>query len=293
MRGDEIGMRLDRLLVTLHPELGRAHAARLCSEGAVRVNGRARRKNFLVASGDTVEARVGNFGAALPAPEIQLSIVLETPDFVIVDKAAGVPCGSLVGKEQGTLAGALLHHFPEMQHVGYGRREPGLVHRLDNQTSGLVLAARHQRAFVALQSGLSRGLLTKKYLALVAPNVLPDRGHVRLPLAPHPQDRRRVIVVSAGGHPSETVFEVLRRGRDADLAQVSVHAAYRHQIRCHLAHRGASLLGDEVYGSRHPVLGARHALHASYIAGDVAGLPGFAVESPLPEDLGAILDRDT
>lgn len=284
----DCGKRLDLYLAQRVNALGRAGAARLCRDGKVTVDGRRVSKSHLLDHGARVVVQLGLQGAALPAPDIPLQVVLETPELVVVDKPAGVPCGALVGKEAGTLAGALLHRYPEIAGWGHSKREPGLIHRIDNNTSGLVLSARTKAAFDLLTRALSLGLLDKEYLALVAPGTLPDRGHAETHLAPDPRHRQRVRV-SERGHLGRTDFEVRGRSRSADLVTVRVHTAYRHQIRCHLAWLGAPLLGDAVYGSPHPQLGIRHALHASYIGAAVEGIPRFAAKSELPEDLRALL----
>ncbi len=287
----DAGRRLDRYLTEHIPGLGRATARRLCEDGSVLVDGRARAKSLSLQMGQSITVRLGAMGRALRAPDLELRVALETSQLVIVDKPAGLPCGAVFGKERHTLAGALLARYPEMAFVGRSDSEPGLVNRIDNQTSGLVLAAREPQAFAALVRALSAHQLEKHYLALVAPKVLPAEGRVHGALAPDPRNRRRVLLRD-DGHEGLTEFWVRDRTPGADLVLVRVQAAYRHQIRCHLAHVGAPLLGDALYGGPpHPLLGARHALHATYIGGQAAGIAPFAATSPLPEDLCAVLGR--
>ena len=283
----ESGERIDRILVQRLEHLGRKLAGKLCDAGLVRVNGKRVRKSRLVYPGDEVIVERHSWGQANAAPDLELRVVLERPDLIVVDKAAGVPSTALVGKEQGTLAGALLARYPDLKDVGYGPREPGLLHRLDNYTSGLVLAARDTQTFNRLHEALISGNITKRYLALVPHGVLPAEGTRTSGLAPDPHDRRRVIEADAR-RSFTTQFRVIRQQAEIDLVEVSVSTAYRHQIRVHLSALGAPLLGDQLYGSQHVGLSPRHALHASYIAAAASEVPAFEATSELPEDLAAL-----
>lgn len=282
------GARIDSLIAQSLPAVGRRLAARLCDEGSVVVDGRAQKKGTPVRAGQVVEVLVRDFGRAVASPDIPLRVVLERSDVVIVDKEAGIPTSAIVGSERGTLAGALLARYPEMSHVGYGPREPGILHRLDHFTSGLVVAARTETTFRTLRAALMEGKWKKKYLALVQPGRLADHGFVDAALAPDPKSRKKVIVTAEAKRTFRTSFTVLERHRECDLVELSVSAAYRHQIRVHMAHAGAPLLGDDLYGGQPTTLSPRHALHASYIACNVADAEPFEVEIPLPEDLSAL-----
>jgi 23S rRNA pseudouridine1911/1915/1917 synthase len=184
-----------------------------------------------------------------------------------------------------------LARYPEMQGVGYGSREPGVLHRLDHHTSGLIVAARSQQAFERLRASLSAGHWTKRYLALVAPGVVSSEGIIETALAPDPRNNKKVVVVSAisgKGRPSRTEYRRLRSTANCDLIEISVDRAYRHQIRAHFASVEAPLLGDDLYGGRPTSLSPRHALHASYIA-CATGTDSFEVEASLPADLASLL----
>jgi 23S rRNA pseudouridine1911/1915/1917 synthase len=289
---DEAGLRLDRILCRRLPGLGRRRARHLFASGAVRLAGQVVPKGAAARAGDQVVVQLGPPDEAVPDPQAPLQVALETPELVIINKPAGQACAPLSGAERGALANALLHRYPELRTVGYGPREPGLLHRLDTHTSGLVLAARSTPVFEQLRHALRSGRLTKRYLAVVDGTALPDCGAISLPLAPHPTDRRRVAVGGAGGATSAaraavTRWQVLTRRRGRTLLSIDVAQAYRHQIRAHLAAAGCPILGDRVYGGTlSEALGQRHALHASQIAypGDVV-VPAFAVEAPLPAEL--------
>jgi 23S rRNA-/tRNA-specific pseudouridylate synthase len=178
--------------------------------------------------------------------------------------------------------------------VGFREREPGLVHRLDNETSGVVLAARSQAAFQAARSLFESSLLEKRYLAVVAADA-PEAGELQTLLGPDTSDPRRVRVYAEPGDGysklSRTSYRVLQRGSRFALVELTVERAFRHQIRAHLAHLGYPIAGDALYGGAAvPELGDRHALHGSYIAwaGDAARA-GFRAEAGLPAELAALV----
>lgn len=286
------GERLDRILVSLLPGVGRKLAARICDERHVLLGGSPAKKSVALASGTRLEIRISAWGEAQPAPEVALDVRLVRDDLVVVLKPAGLSTCAVVGSESGTLAGALLARYPEMREVGYSRREPGILHRLDHFTSGLVVAARTQATFDKLRAALSSGEWTKRYLALVAPGIVEHEGVIEASLAPDPKNRKRVLAHASldEGRPSRTTYRLVRSTPHSDLVEITVDKAYRHQIRAHFASIGAPLLGDELYGGAPTRLSPRHALHASYIAW-AAGSDSFEVEAPLPEDLSALLEE--
>jgi 23S rRNA pseudouridine1911/1915/1917 synthase len=183
-----------------------------------------------------------------------------------------------------------------MQGVGYRAREPGIVHRLDIQTSGLVVAARSAASFAHLTRALELEALRKRYLAVVAAQGLPEVGEIARALAPDAVHPERVRVLEPGdltgyARQKTTRYRVLQRSARRALVEVEVGSAFRHQIRAHLAAIGHPILGDAVYGGEPvPELGARHALHASQItwAGD-SNAAGFSVIEPLPPELSRLL----
>ena len=293
---DADGERLDKFLVRQRPELGRQGARWLCEQGLVRVNGARAVKARPLRAGEQV-AVFGEWGTApRPEPDAPLALVLERPDLVVVDKPAGQPSAPLGALEAGTLAGALLGRYPEMAQVGYRAREPGLLHRLDTRTSGLLIAARTPAAFAVLREALRGEQLRKRYLAIVEGLGLPDFMEIDLPLAPDPSGSGQVIVADDDDTPgARSCFSELRvverRGRWA-LVEVTASRAYRHQVRVHLACSGWPIAGDLDYGgSVAGVLPGRHALHASHIGWDGnEQVPAFEAESPLPPELRALLD---
>ncbi len=302
-----VGKRLDRYLVDALPELSRARARALLDEGQVRVNGRRMRKGDVVSAGDTVViqgALPPQDFSPLPDPEVRFEVRHEDPAVLVVDKPAGVPTHPLRPDELGTLANGLVARYPETRDVGYRKREPGVLHRLDTDTSGLVVVARNAAAFDALRDSMRAGKVTKRYLALVEGRIAAE-GSIDIPLVPHRKDPKRVEAVTehvrlrAGTktHPALTRYRPVRPLGDFTLVEVELESAFRHQVRVHLAAIGHPLVGDTLYrGPRLPddlgVKLERHFLHASEVVfvHPVTGAE-TRVTSPLPEDLAAVVGK--
>jgi 23S rRNA pseudouridine1911/1915/1917 synthase len=286
------GERLDRWLAQHVEGIGRRAATELCAERRVLVNGRAAPKAHRLAAGDVVSLLDDPGASVIAEPEAPLDVRLERAELVVVNKPAGQATAPLRADERGSLAGALVARYPEMQGTGYRAREPGLLHRLDTHTSGLVLAARTAECFAVLSEALEAERLEKRYLALVEDRSLPESGSIELALAVYPRGSGRVVTLPEpreGARVRRSRFRTLERRGGLALVSVSVERAFRHQVRVHMASSGWPIVGDQMYGGRMaPALGERHALHASYVAwaGD-ARVPAFTVESELPEDLAA------
>jgi 23S rRNA pseudouridine1911/1915/1917 synthase len=292
------GSRLDKFLAQRIEGVGRQKAAALCAAGRVRIDGQRAKKSALLMAGARVTVQLDEPEFVAPEPDLPLEVRLERAELVVVNKPAGMPSAPLDTGERGTLCGALLARYPEMRSVGYRVREPGIVHRLDTQTSGLVLAARTAEAFTRLSRALELEAIHKRYLAVVAPAGLAESGEIARALAPDAAHPERVRVLEPGqltGYARHKVtrYRVLQTGAGRALLELDVSSAFRHQIRAHLASIGHPIVGDVVYrGEPAAELGARHALHASEISwsGD-ATLSGFRVSEPLPAELGALLGR--
>lgn len=302
----QAGTRLDKLLLEAMPALGRAGAKRLFAAGKVRVHeggaerGRRVSKGDVAKAGDVISVEVepsaleGGAVADVGAP---LVVVLETAQVVVLDKPAGQPSAPLEPGERGTLANALVARYPECAGVGFSPREPGLCHRLDTETSGLVLAARTLEAFEVLTGAIKEERLDKRYLLVCAAQDLPESGTIEVPLAPHPKDRRRVYpcvhprdVERYAPRPARTTYTLLRQHGPWALVEARAGKAMRHQIRAHFASIGHPLAGDTLYGGPEAEGLSRHALHASRIAwGGDAKVPAFTATSPLPADIAGLV----
>ncbi len=293
------GARLDKAIVALVEGASRARVKRAIEEGAVRVNGRALSKGGVVKSGDVIalDEDLVKSGEApcVPEPDAPLAVRFENEHVLVVDKPAGQPTAPLRADEKGTLANALVGKYAELASIGYSPREPGIVHRLDTETSGLVIVARTATAFEALKEALQAERIVKEYLLVCAADGLPDEGTIEYPIANHPKDKKRVYpcihprdVMRYAPRPAFTRYSVLRREGNWALVQASASRAIRHQLRAHFAAIEHPLAGDVLYGGEAITSLDRHALHASRVAFDDPTL-GFDVTSPLPNDLEALL----
>jgi 23S rRNA pseudouridine1911/1915/1917 synthase len=273
--------------------------------GGVRVNGRRVAKGSNLSTGDTVRIDVAQVAEtpALATPEAPLQVVFETDAVAVVDKPAGQPTAPLRPGEIGTLVNAVLARYPDLlpgdgAFIGHSARDPGILHRLDNETSGAVVVARTPEAFEVLRTALKEGRIDKRYLLVCGAEGLPDEGTIEFPLTNHPKDQRRVYacvhprdVMRYEPRPAVTRYAVVRRAGNWALVEARVGKALRHQIRAHFAAIGHPLAGDELYGG--PVIRAlgRHALHAARVAyPGGGGVDSFDVSVPLPKDMAALLE---
>ena len=296
------GARLDKAAAKLATGLSVARVKRAIEGGHVRVDGRRRAKGATVAAGETITIVLEE----VPSPDAPavadegapLVVRFESPAVLVVDKPAGQPTAPLRAGERGTLVNALLGKFPDLAGVGYGPREPGVLHRLDTATSGLVIVARTRNAFAVLRAALLEGRIEKKYLLVCASDGLADEGTIAHPIANHPKDQRRVLacitprdVMRYAPRQAATRYRVLRRGATHALVEATVEKALRHQIRVHFSSIEHPLVGDALYGSQETVDGPkRHALHASFVGFAGEGeVPAFAVESSLPSELDSLV----
>lgn len=297
---DEDGLRVDLWVARRFAGAGRAAAKALVVSGAVRLDGRRAKKGDRVARGMVVEVeappRSPQF-AALPDPSLAIVVVYEDDDLLVVDKAAGVASHPLDPDELGTVANALIARMPSIASIGFSPRDPGLVHRLDVDTSGLLVVAKTQAAFDSLVASLREGRWDKRYLALVD-GVVASRFPVDAAIANHASDPRKVLVtrdpIEAArlrARTARTEIHPKEKLARATLVEAVAHKAVRHQVRAHLASVGHPLVGDVLYGGPADDALGRHFLHAHRIAlphpsrGDT-----LVVESALPPELQAALD---
>ncbi len=284
------GARLDVFLAARLPAVSRSRLHGLIAAGAVRVAGRVRKPASRVHRGLEVTVEIPDDAPAEASAEpIPLDVRYEDRDLLVVNKPAGLPVHPGPGHAGGTLVNALLARVPDLAGVG-GVVRPGIVHRLDKDTSGLLVVAKNEAALSALQEAIKARRVRREYLALVHGRVVAQDGTIEAPIARHPRHRRRMAVVP-GGRPAVTQYRVRRRFSTATLVEASLQTGRTHQIRVHFAHLGHPLVGDPVYGPRRGAWGmTRQALHAYRLrfAHPRTGM-AIVVEAPLPDDMVAAL----
>jgi len=287
-------MRLDQFLVQ-SSGLSRAGAQRLIEQGYVRIGEVPRKASYRVRAHDRVVVVV-------PAPEpsaiepepIPLDVLYEDRDLLVINKPPGLVVHPAAGHRRGTLVNALLHHCPGLRTIGGGER-PGIVHRLDKETSGCLVVAKAQKAHEILARQFQTRQVKKIYVALVHGTVGTAPRKVTLPIGRHEKERKRMGVRTRKGRETETTFRVLRTAPDCSLVEVTPTTGRTHQIRVHMAAIGHPVIGDKLYGGRRERKSQwkvpRHLLHAWKLA-FAHPRTGTWVESvaPLPSDFQQFLD---
>ena len=288
--------RLDAWLAEAIPGLSRARIQALMREGNVTIDGRAVRASDRPREGQTIIVRVPPPTPAIPQPEDRaLDVVYEDSDIVVLDKPSGLVVHPAPGHATGTLVNALLHHCDDLAGVG-GEERPGIVHRLDKDTTGLMVVAKNDAAMAGLVHAFQNSGITKEYLALVHGTLPHLEGTVRTMIGRDPRNRKRMAVVVAHGRNAVTHYRMLERFAETALVRLRIETGRTHQIRVHLAHLGVPVVGDPLYGrparDRHlPVLPARTMLHATKLAfaHPVTG-KSLSFERPPHADMLALLD---
>ena len=283
-------MRIDRHLVTILPEFSRSRIQQLIRSGFVRLNGTTTRPNQILRTGDQIEVTNPPPEKIETRPEaIPLEILFEDNDLIVINKPAGMTVHPGAGHHEHTLVNALLHHCSALSGIG-GKERPGIVHRLDKETSGCLVAAKNDIAHRGLSKQFATRAVEKIYLALAAGTVRKQTGVIEEKIGRHPVHRQRMSVTSARGRAAKTEYRVLQSNEQTSLIECRLHSGRTHQIRVHLCHLGHPVLGDKIYAPRFAKNFPRQMLHAWKLGFRHPRTDKWnSFEAPLPDDFkGAI-----
>ena len=291
------GERVDKALSAAYPDLSRSQWQQLIRDGHVTLGGVPVKASQRLAGGELIRATLPPVAETdITAQEIPLDIIYEDDDFLAINKPAGMVVHPAPGHEEGTLVNAVLGHCPALEGVG-GERRPGIVHRLDKETSGIILVAKNDGALRHLQRQFKRRTIKKRYVALVIGHIQPPQALVDAPIGRDPRHRKKMAVIppgsSAVARAAQTEYRMLRTYGGFSLVECFPRTGRTHQIRVHLAFAGYPIAGDHTYGPRKQSLDLdRHFLHAASLdfrrPSDDAP---FSLTAPLPRDLQLVLDR--
>jgi 23S rRNA pseudouridine1911/1915/1917 synthase len=291
--------RLDHYLVRTGFAPSRRVAQELVERGLVRINGRRSKKSEIVGADDRIEVAATNRRAVIePNADLALEVLHEDAAVIVVNKPGGMPCHPIHADERDTVVNAVVARFPEIATVGEKPLEGGLVHRLDNGTSGALLIARNRGTFDILRDAIRAGRIARRYEALVAGS-LERKTEIDTPIAHHAKNARKMIVgdpssanPKRAGRAASTVVEPLRRVGEFTLLSIAPKTGSRHQIRVHLASIGHPIVGDVLYGgpTSKTLAHGRFWLHLCDVAFDSPAVGHVKVTAPIPPDLKEFLD---
>jgi 23S rRNA pseudouridine1911/1915/1917 synthase len=284
------GCRIDRYLTDAVPQFSRNRLQQLIRGGFVRLNGNPTRTSDTLRSGDRIELVEPPIEKTENQPEpIPLDVLFEDEDLLVINKPAGLVVHPGAGHRGRTLVNALLHHCPTLSGIG-GKERPGIVHRLDKETSGCLVVAKNDQAHRALAMQFAERIVEKVYLTLVAGRLRKSSGVIEATIGRHPVHRERMTVAPPRGRAAKTEYRVIRSGDTASLIECRLHSGRTHQIRVHLHHLGHPVLGDKTYAPRLATNFPRQMLHAwklGFRHPRTAEWKDF--EAPLPGDFNAAL----
>ena len=294
----EVGQRVDRCIASVLSDISRTTVQQLISDGKILVNERISKSGYILRAGDEVrilpDTAESPTSRAKPRP-IPLDIVYEDEDLLVVNKVAGMVVHPAPGHLDDTLVNALLARYSHLQ--GVEGLRPGIVHRLDKDTSGLIIVAKNARSQAALIEQMKQHQVVKRYLALVEGIVSLDHGSIDAPIGRDPRHRQQMAIMAAGSREARTHFRVLERFRRHTLLLLELETGRSHQIRVHLKAIGHPIVGDPIYGSgnaRGNLSLKRQFLHACQLtfAHPTTGKV-LELEAPLPEDLKTVLLKES
>ena len=299
VQSEEVGQRLDRYLVTLLSGVSRTAIQQLIADKLVLVNEKPTKPGYVLRLQDSIHILRTNPTSALNEvrpTDIPLDVVYEDDYLAVINKPAGLVVHPAAGHADDTLVNALLARYPELQDMS-GNMRPGIVHRLDKDTSGLIIIARTSEALTALAEQIKQHQIVKYYLALVEGIVSLDHGSIDAPIGRDSRHRQQMTITAVEGREARTHFKVLRRFARHTLLLIQLETGRTHQIRVHLQAIHHPVVGDPVYGSGHTLRGVplhRQFLHAYQLkfTHPITGKT-LELEAPLPQDLQNVLDHES
>lgn len=295
---DQAGERLDVFLTRMEPDFSRSRVQKLIADGHAVIQGKIRKGNYKLKPGDVVELEVPEAEEIAILPEdIPLDIVYEDKDIIVVNKARGMVVHPASGVYTGTLVNALLFHCTDLSGIN-GEVRPGIVHRLDKDTSGVMVAAKNDQAHLSLAEQIQTKTAFRKYQAIVWGNIKEESGVIRGDIGRHPTDRKRMAIVAENGKPATTHFRVLERFGEQTLVECQLETGRTHQIRVHMTHIGHPVVGDPKYGvDRHGKVRGSFAINGQALHSMSLELTHPATgermtfEAPLPDDMVKIISK--
>ncbi len=296
------GKRLDIVVSSFLPSSSRSMVSSLIIKGNIRVQEQIKKPSYRVKHGDKITGTIPEPAPVLYLPEpIELKILFEDSDIIVINKQPGIVAHPAPGHYSGTLVNALLFHCPDLTGIG-GEIRPGIVHRLDKDTSGVLVVAKNDNSHASLSLQFKDRRVKKKYLALVCGNMEKDTGSIMLSIGRHPSDRKKMSISTRKPKIAQTLWKVIERFEDVTLLEVDLKTGRTHQIRVHCAAIRHPVLGDQVYGNRSkisvkssnkeelPILVSRHMLHAWKISFDhPATNKKMEFEAPLHDDMQEVI----
>ncbi len=294
LTADQAGERVDIFLSRSIENMTRSSAARLLEEGAVLLCGKPVKKNYKTVPGDELEITLSEPEPVEAIPQnIPLDVVYEDDDVIVINKPVGMVVHPAAGHPDGTLVNALLYHCGKSLSGINGQLRPGIVHRIDRDTSGLIIAAKNDLAHQALADQLQDHSLYREYEAICVGNLKDDAGTVNAPIGRHPTDRKKMAIDHKNGRDAITHYTVLGRYPGYTHIQCRLETGRTHQIRVHMASTGHPLLGDIVYGSKKPYSGlAGQCLHARRLSFvHPRSKERMTIECPLPDWFTQVLTK--
>ncbi len=290
----EAGARLDAWLGSRKPELSRARWQELIKAGHVRVNGQPKKPHYELRENDVVDYEIPPAAPTeLVAQDIPLNILFEDSDILVLNKPPGLVVHPAPGHSDGTLVNALLHHCDDLKGIG-GEQRPGIVHRLDRDTSGVLVIAKNEAAMTRLAAQFKLREVRKQYAAIVWGRPTPASGTIKTLVGRSAHDRKKMSAKPASGRPAVTHYETVQTFPEASLLRVRIETGRTHQIRVHMAHIGHPVVGDTQYGrarkTNRLIHAARQMLHAEQLAfaHPITGKP-LEFKAPVPEDMRELL----